>query len=527
MNCLHSVQAAERIGQNKMTKLNIKKIAALGCAAAMLGSLTACGEKTTWGAVIDGVQIPAGVFIYYLDTANYEAQQKLNEQTDTSSDLSPEGAAAQSSETVTLPLYSSQIDGVDSKQWIYDRATELMQEYAAVEAKFDEYGLTLSDDDKQSAQVYLDQIWDYAGDYYTSMGVSENSYKSIFLNSSKKQKLFETIYSEGGERAVSDDEIKTYLDENYALINYIDVELKDGEGNLLKSDGKAERMEMLNSYIERYNNGEDFDELNAEYVTYYENLKKAAEEAAAAAEEKAAAEEAAIAAKAEAAVKEAATAEEAAAAAEAEAAAKEAAAAAEAEAAANADETAADDTAETTAEVSQSPAEAALPSDDEEVTDETSETETSTETEVSEDTEAAEETTAPDEAVSESETSAAETTAADAQTTQVGTVESNMTVIEKADRTVPCADVANKVFDEMNKGDIQIIETADGEHYYLVVKLDILEDDEYFTTARASLLSEMKSDDFDGMVSEWTAAQTVEKNADSYKRYDPEKMFKS
>lgn len=479
MNCLHSVQAAERIGQNKMTKLNIKKIAALGCAAAMVSSLTACGEKTTWGAVIDGVQIPAGVFIYYLDTANYEAQQKLNEQTDTSADLSPEGAAAQSSETVTLPLYSSQIDGVDSKQWIYDRATELMQEYAAVEAKFDEYGLTLSDDDKQSAQVYLDQIWDYAGDYYTSMGVSENSYKSIFLNSSKKQKLFETIYSEGGERAVSDDEIKTYLDENYALINYIDVELKDGEGNLLKSDGKAERMEMLNSYIERYNNGEDFDELNAEYVTYYENLKKAAEEAAAAAE------------------------------------------------AANADETAAENTAETTAEVSQSPAEAALPSDDEEVTDETSETETSIETEVSEDTEAAEETTAPDEAVSETETSAAETTAADAQTTQVGTVESNMTVIEKADRTVPCADVANKVFDEMNKGDVQIIETADGEHYYLVVKLDILEDDEYFTTARASLLSEMKSDDFDGMVSEWTAAQTVEKNADSYKRYDPEKMFKS
>ena len=467
------MRTAERIGQIKMTKLNIKKIAALGCAAAMLGSLTACGEKTTWGAVIDGVQIPAGVFIYYLDSANYEAQQKLNEQTEASADLSPEGAAAQSSETVTLPLYSSQIDGVDSKQWIYDRATELMQDYAAVEAKFDEYGLTLSDDDKQSAQVYLDQIWDYAGDYYTSMGVSENSYKSIFLNSSKKQKLFETIYSEGGERAVSDDEIKTYLDENYALINYIDVELKDGEGNLLKSDGKAERMEMLNSYIERYKNGEDFDELNAEYVTYYENLKKAAEEAAAAAEE-----------------------------------------------AANANT---DDAAETTAEVSQSDAEAALPSDDEEVTD----SEETSETEAPAETEASEETTAPDEAVSESETSAAETTAADAQTTQVGTVESNMTVIEKADRTVPCADVANKVFDEMNKGDIQIIESADGEHYYLVVKLDILEDDEYFTTARTSLLSEMKSDDFDGMISEWISAQTVEKNADSYKRYDPEKMFKS
>lgn len=480
------MQTAERIGQNKMTKLNIKKIAALGCAAAMLGSLTACGEKTTWGAVIDGVQIPAGVFIYYLDSANYEAQQKLNEQSEASADLSPEGAAAQPSETVTLPLYSSQIDGVDSKQWIYDRATELMQDYAAVEAKFDEYGLSLTDEEKESAQVYLDQIWDYAGDYYTSMGVSENSYKSIFLNSSKKQKLFETIYSEGGERAVSDDEIKTYLDENYALINYIDVELKDGEGNLLKSDGKAERMEMLNSYMERYKNGEDFDELNAEYVTYYDNLKKAAEEAAAAAEE-----------------------------------------------AANANT---DDAAETTAEVSQSDAEAALPSDDEEVTDseETSETEAPAETEASEETTASDEEVS-EEASSESETSAVETAetaetetpADEQQTTQVGTVDSNMTVIEKADQTVPCADVAEKVFGEMNKGDVEIIETADGEHYYLVVKLDILEDDEYFTTAMASLLSEMKSDDFDGMISEWISAQTVEKNADSYKRYDPEKMFKS
>lgn len=468
-----------------MSKLNIKKIAALGCAAAMLSSLTACGEKTTWGAVIDGVRIPAGVFIYYLDSAHYDAQQKLSEQqaAETTADLSPEGAAAQTSETVSLPLFSSQIDGVDAKQWIYDEATKSMQEYAAVEAKFDEYGLTLTDEDKETAQVYLDQIWEYAGEYYTSMGISENSYKSIFLNSSKKQKLFETIYSDGGEKAVSDDEIKTYLDENYALINYIDVELRDGEGNLLKSEGKAERMEMLNSYIERYKNGEDFDELNAEYVTYYDNLKKAAEEAAAKA----------------------------------------------AEEAANA-ETAAE---ETTAEVSQSPAEAPLAGEGDELTD--SDEETPAETEAPADEETAEETTAPadEETAEETETSAEETTApaetaavsAENQDVTVGAVNSNMTVIEKADKTVPCAEVAEKVFDGMNKGDIEIVETADGEHYYLVLKLDILEDEEYFTTARDSLLSEMKYDEFEGIVTEWTAAQSVSKNDAAYKRYDPEKIF--
>ncbi|MDY3791542.1 MAG: hypothetical protein SOZ56_03580 [Oscillospiraceae bacterium] len=466
-----------------MSKLNIKKIAALGCAAAMLGSLTACGEKTTWGAVIDGVQIPAGVFIYYLESAHYEAQQKLSEQNSAAgADLSPEGAAAQSSETVTLPLFSSQIDGVDAKQWIYDEATKSMQEYAAVEAKFNEYGLALTDEDKESAQVYIDQMWEYAGEYYTAMGISESSYKSIFLNSSKKQKLFETIYSEGGERAVSDDEIKTYLDENYALINYIEVELKDGEGNLLKSEGKAERMEMLNSYIERYKNGEDFDELNAEYVTYYDNLKKAADEAAAA--------------------EEAANAE-------------------------TSDETAA------VTEVSRSTAEAPLAGEGDELTD--SDEETPAETEAPADDETAEETTAPSEedTAEETEASAEETTApaetaavsAENQDVTVGAVNSNMTVIEKADKTVPCAEVAEKVFNGMNKGDIEIVETADGEHYYLVLKLDILEDSEYFTTAKDSLLSEMKYDEFEGVVSDWTASQSVSKNDAAYKRYDPQKMF--
>lgn len=472
------IRAAERIGQIKMSKLNIKKVAALGCAAAMLGSLTACGEKTTWGAVIDGVQIPAGVFIYYLESAHYEAQQKLSEQSaEAAADLSPEGAAAQSSETVTLPLFSSQIDGVDAKQWIYNKATESMQEYAAVEAKFDEYGLTLNDMEKETAKVYLDQMWEYAGDYYTSMGISENSYKSVFLNSSKKQKLFETIYSEGGEKAVSDDEIKAYLDENYALINYIDVELRDGEGNLLKSDGKAERMEMLNSYIERYRNGEDFDELNAEYVTYYDNLKKAAEEAAAAEN--------------------------------------------------------AESAAEGTAEVSLSPAEAPLAGEGDELTgsdDAPAEAETSDAGEAPEETIAPEasETAAETTEASVSETTAVSEIEADLPETQevtVGAVNSNKTAIEKSDTSDPCPEVVEKVFGSMNKGDIEIIETADGEHYYLVLKLDILEDEDYFASARSSLLSEMKYDEFKGIVTEWTAAQSVSKNDAAYKRYDPEKMF--
>jgi len=436
-----------------------------------MSSMTACGENTTWGATIDGSDIPAGIFIYYLQSAYYSAQSKLNEENSASSDA----IASADGTTTTAAVFSSQIDGKDAKTWIYDEATKSMQEYAAIEAKFTELGLTITADEKDAAKVYCDQTWDYAGEYYTKMGISEKSYTSLYLNSQKRDKVFKTIYSEGGEYAVSDDEIKTYLDENYAMINYIAMELKDGSGNLLKSDGKAEMMSMAESYVERYKNGEDFDALNAEYTAYYDNLKAAAAEEAA----NAAADEA--------------------------------------------------ETETSTAEVTPSDAEAALEDNADEITDSAETAEDATEA-PTEDTAEAEETadTAEETAEADSTTTeeAAETTDTSAEETSDSgeQISSNKTVIEKSG-TTPDSAVVSKVFDEMQKGDIQIIESSDSETYYIVLKMDVLETDEYFLSAKDSLLYEMKSEDFDALITQWTEAQNVVKNQDAYKRYDPKKLF--
>lgn len=458
-----------------MARFNIKKITAVAAAAAVMSSMTACGENTTWGATIDGSDIPAGIFIYYLQSAYYSAQSKLNEENSASSDA----ISSADGTTTTAAVFSSQIDGKDAKTWIYDEATKSMQEYAAIEAKFTELGLTITADEKDAAKVYCDQTWDYAGEYYTKMGISEKSFTSLYLNSQKRDKVFKTIYSEGGEYAVSDDEIKTYLDENYAMINYIAMELKDGSGNLLKSDGKAEMMSMAESYVERYKNGEDLDALNAEYTAYYDNLKAAAAEEAA----NAAADEA--------------------------------------------------ETETSTAEVTPSDAEAALEDNADEITDSAETAEDATEVST-EDTAEAEETadTAEETAEADSTTTeeAAETTdtSADAsaeETSDSGEqISSNKTVIEKSG-TTPDSAVVSKVFDEMQKGDIQIIESSDSETYYIVLKMDVLETDEYFLSAKDSLLYEMKSEDFDALITQWTEAQNVVKNQDAYKRYDPKKLF--
>ena len=455
-----------------MARFNIKKITAVAAAAAVMSSMTACGENTTWGATIDGSDIPAGIFIYYLQSAYYSAQSKLNEENSASSDA----VASADGTTTTAAVFSSQIDGKDAKTWIYDEATKSMQEYAAIEAKFTELGLTITADEKDAAKVYCDQTWDYAGEYYTKMGISEKSFTSLYLNSQKRDKVFKTIYSEGGEYAVSDDEIKTYLDENYAMINYIAMELKDGSGNLLKSDGKAEIMSMAESYVERYKNGEDFDALNAEYTAYYDNLKAEAEAAAAEEAANAAADEA--------------------------------------------------ETETSTAEVTPSDAEAALEDNADEITDSAEIAEDATEVSTEDTADTAEETAEADITTEEAaETTGTSADASAEETTDSGEqISSNKTVIEKSG-TTPDSAVVSKVFDEMQKGDIQIIESSDSETYYIVLKMDVLETDEYFLSAKDSLLYEMKSEDFDALITQWTEAQNVVKNQDAYKRYDPKKLF--
>ncbi len=454
-----------------MSALNIKKIAALVSAAAVMSSLAGCGKNATWGAQIDGEEIPAGIFIYYLQSAYYDAQTKVNEQknaaAETAPALAPESVAVTApAETQPADLYSSQIDGVNAKDWIYDEATRQMQEYQAVESKFEEYGLTLSEEAKDSAQMYINQLWEYGGEYYTQMGISESSYKKIYLNMEKRDMLFEKIYSEGGEKGVPEADIKAYLTENYAMINYIDMELKDGEGNLLKSDGKDERKAMAMEYIDRYNEGDDFDELNAEYVTYYKNLQEAAEEAAAQTAE----------------VEE-----------------SDAKAPLEGEG----------DTLEAEEDTAATEAAETDPAETEAATEAATEAQTETVTAASEETAAA-------------ETAAPIGAAADSSDTKVNAVESNQTVVEK-ESTTPAPEVVAAAF-EMSNNEVRFIESTNGEHYYVVLKMDILEGDEYYTASRSSLLYEMKSEDYDELVASWTEGQAVTRNAEAYKRYDPAEM---
>lgn len=260
---------------------NFKKMSAVALCSAMALSLGACGNNiagpdTTYAAVIDGYKVPAGVFIAmqmnsYYDAAYYTEPTDESEETTASTEAS-ETAASETDATTTTAFTDKVIEDKPVRDWINDEATKTMQEFVAVENKFDELGLSFDDNEKEKTKVYLDSIWEYYGSNYEDAGISENSQLLIMLNSTKKNKIFDYYYAEGGQDEISEADIRAYLDENNKRINYIKMELKDGEGNLLKSEGKDEIKKMAEDYIKRIKGGEDFAAVSKEYSDYYDKL---------------------------------------------------------------------------------------------------------------------------------------------------------------------------------------------------------------------------------------------------------------
>jgi len=222
----------------KVTMSLFKKVTAILISAVMLTALSACGESTRWSARINNTELRAGIYIYFSMNAYGEAQGYLEEgQTD---------------------VLAINIEDKPAVQWIQDKATKSMQEYTAIEEKFDELGLTLSEEElkyAESTYEYMKAMYSqYGMDYekqFVDVGISRQTVIDIDTNAIKREAIFNYYYDEGGAEEVSKDVITQYMKDNYAYVNYIAMPLKDGAGNLLKSDGKANIKKMAEDYITR------------------------------------------------------------------------------------------------------------------------------------------------------------------------------------------------------------------------------------------------------------------------------------
>ena len=224
----------------------VKKIAALGLAVLMTASLAACsmGGDTKWAAKAGDPTVPAGVYINELITAYSDATVDLPSD-------------------VKDPL-KEQVDGVTVSQKVTEEAKKGLDEYIAIEQKFSEMGLTMSELDKASVEQTAEQYWTgfRLEETYTANGVSRESFILAQENMVKKSMIFNAIYGEGGTDPVPEEELKTKFSTDYAKILLIPVSINPAEDtDEAKAKAKEQASELINKYLERAKAGEDMETL--------------------------------------------------------------------------------------------------------------------------------------------------------------------------------------------------------------------------------------------------------------------------
>lgn len=235
-----------------MNKLN-RLLAALLCAALLL-TAAACGAKTdsSWIAKNAVASYTPGLYRIF----------QLHGITNITSSLGVDFSAA-----LTQKVSA---DGMTGSEYTSVYADGELSWVAAVDAAFEEYGLSLSEEDNAQIDSYVNEEIGDSTAYYDALGVTRDDMVHYFSTGYKANLIFRALYAtEGGEFYVPDDEVRALMTKTYDRINYIYLSKNDlTTGERLSDTEIAAQREKAADYLARYQAGEAFADL------YYENYRE-------------------------------------------------------------------------------------------------------------------------------------------------------------------------------------------------------------------------------------------------------------
>lgn len=177
--------------------------------------LVACGGDTSWVYRSGNDQVSAGLYILYQVGAFSKAEDTLAEQNKDNADYTaPE----------TADIVKTAIDGKTGADYINDTARESALMGFAVNKKFGELGLSLTDGNNYAIESNVSQTMSQLPAFYEKNGVSQDSLRAYYTILAKRSEIFLKLYGAGGELAVPEDEIKNYIKDKYAMIDIMVME---------------------------------------------------------------------------------------------------------------------------------------------------------------------------------------------------------------------------------------------------------------------------------------------------------------
>lgn len=273
----------------------LKRILAFTMAVLMIMSLAACSKKDSvpktlsheWSYKTDSAEYAIGVYIFSLYSAYDNAygiiQSAKGEEFDANASiLDYQGTFDETGEVYLC------------SDWVKLEADRITKNLIALDEKIREYGIELDEEVVASYRQQAENDW-YLGPYYEQylaygysavpykdtfepFGISfESFYISTYLASAKQNALFDYFYKKDGVKAVPDDEIKAFFEENYVSYSYFSIPLYTSTQdettletvNVSFTEEKInDNKAMLDSYVKAIKDGTSYDNVVKLYMSF-------------------------------------------------------------------------------------------------------------------------------------------------------------------------------------------------------------------------------------------------------------------
>lgn len=243
-----------------------------------------CGDSTPVVMSLDGHEVTAAMYQYWASSCKGEYIYTYEDVNNTDE------------------YWQSEIkDGVTAAQYFDDIILEDIKTTLVAMKLFDDYGLSLTSDEKSSISDYITDLIKERADGSKNMmnsilgayGVNLKILEQIYRDEAKISHVYDYLYGENGTEALDKDALEEFYKANYVHFNMIYVNdayryVTDEDGKMvtgddgyyktedLDSETLAEKTAAINSAVKRLNAGEDFaavykdcDELGDRQDYYY------------------------------------------------------------------------------------------------------------------------------------------------------------------------------------------------------------------------------------------------------------------
>ena len=232
----------------------IKKIVAVLIVTAISLSFCACHAKNEIAFKLGGEDYKTS---YYLSSV-YESgltavMQIVNDDTKGKLDTTKEGF-----------YRNKKIEKKKFDAFVKDTALDNIKRVAACKELMKKYDIKLTKGQESQIDSTYTQgsQWGLFGTFFEENGVSEKTYKEYFRDSCLSYFAFDGLYGKDGKKAITDDEIKTYFADNYAIVNTLST--KDYAN--LDDSKKAEEKAKFEGYVTELSKGtKTFNEIYSGY----------------------------------------------------------------------------------------------------------------------------------------------------------------------------------------------------------------------------------------------------------------------